>query len=1065
FTYRNFYNGGGVASGDLTGNGLPDLYFTSNQESNRLYLNLGDYRFRDVTDISGVGGNGSWATGVTFVDIDGNGLLDLYVCYAGDVEGRHRANELYVNLGTDDNGVPRFREAAAEYGVADEGYSTHAVFLDYDRDGLLDLYVVNNSFRPVSSFGLNNIRHERHDLGGDKLYRNTGSGFVDVSKEAGIFGSEIGFGLGVVAGDINGDGLPDLYVSNDFFERDYLYLNNGDGTFREVLDEQFPYISHFSMGLDLADVNNDGLLDLYVTDMMPADDYRLKTTASFESWDTFEARRANDYHYQYMRNMLHLNNGDGTFSDVGYLAGVARTDWSWSALLADFDLDGHKDIYVTNGIRHDLIDQDYISYLANDETRASVVRGENVDYLRLVHAMSSTPIVNHAFQNAAGGLGFRDVSDEWGLAYPSFSSGAAYVDLNNDGALDLVVNNIDEGVFVFRNNARALSSNRYLQIALEGDDMNRFGIGARVILQAGDQLLHQEQQPARGFQSSVDYVLTFGLGEVDTVESVTVRWPDGRVSRLENLSADQRIVIRQADAQQERWLREEPLSSSPLFVEVTDEIVLDFVHRENTFVDFDRDRLIPKMLSIEGPAVAVADVTGDGLDDLYIGGAKDQAGRLFVQEANGAFRSLNDDLFEADAVSEDVGALFVDVNADDRLDLYVVSGGNEFSDSSPALQDRLYLNEGGGVFHTAGSDVLPRSTLSGSRAAAGGLTSSTDLRIVVGGRVVPWKYGHAPRSMLLQQNGNGTFDDVAAHLAPALTTTGMITDAVWADVDGDGIEDLVVVGEWMPITVFRGEIDGSLRPVEIPALQNSHGWWNRIVAADLTGNGLTDFVIGNLGLNTRLQAAPDKPVSMHVGEFGGKGVVSQIVSYFNGDISYPMKTRNDLTRTLSYLRPQFPNNVDYAGKTVDDIFPAEELDDALLRVAHTFHTSVLLNRGNGLLDLVPLPRQAQLAPVYAIMVDDFDDDGHRDILLAGNFDGFLPDIGRAAAGYGLFLKGDGQGAFEAISPRESGFSIRGQVRALASLQTPAGRLIMAARNNDRPVFFRVTSEPLSIASN
>src|SRR5688500_11976331 len=506
FTYRNYYNGGGVGICDLTVDGLPELMIKSNLGGNRLYLNEGKFRFRDVTEDAGVGGNGYWATGVTFADVNGDGRLDIYVCYAGNVAGERRANELYVNKGLNEDGVPTFTEMAAAYGIADEGYATHAAFFDYDRDGDLDLYIVNNSFRPVASFGLRNIRHVRNALGGHKLFRNDGKRFVDVSEKAGIYGSEIAFGLGVAVGDVNRDGWPDVYVSNDFFERDYLYINNKDGSFTESLEKQMPYISYFSMGLDIADINNDGWPDVYVTDMLPEDEIRLKSTASFEGWDVYQTKLRNGYHHQFMRNMLHLNNGNGTFSDIGQMAGVARTDWSWSALIADYDLDGQKDIYVTNGLAKDVTSQDYISFLANDETMRSATEGKRVDFLKLVKAMSSTKLPDYAFRNR-GDLTFSNESAAWGLDTPSFSNGAAYGDLNGDGALDLVVNNVNDEAFVYRNNARSINKIRYLQVKLEGEGEeegegeNRFAIGAKVTLRKGTQLFFQELQPTRGFQS------------------------------------------------------------------------------------------------------------------------------------------------------------------------------------------------------------------------------------------------------------------------------------------------------------------------------------------------------------------------------------------------------------------------------------------------------------------------------------------------------------------------------------------------------------------------------------
>jgi hypothetical protein len=1051
FTYRNYYNGGGVAIGDLNGDGLPELLLTSNQGTNRLYQNQGEFRFRDITNEAGVAGKGFWATGVTFADINGDGLLDIYISYAGDVAGERRANELYIHQGLNADGVPSFTEMAAAYGIADQGYSTHAAFFDYDRDGDLDLYLVNNSFRPVSSFGLRNIRHVRDQMGGDKLYRNDGHRFVDVSEQAGIYGSELGFGLGVAVGDVNRDGWPDIYVSNDFFERDYLYLNRGDGTFAEVLEEQMPSISFSSMGLDLADINNDGWVDLYVTDMLPEDEQRLKTMASFETWDMYQAKLKNGYHHQFMRNMLHLNNGDGTFSEIGQLAGVERTDWSWTALAADFDLDGYKDIYVTNGIPRDLTSQDYISFLANDRTMQAAARSKRVDFLALVDAMGSTPVPNYAFRNR-GDLSFVNEAAAWGLGTSGFSNGAAYGDLDGDGALDLVVNNLNQEASVYRNNARALRpENQYLQVRLEGQGANRYGVGSRVTLWAGERMFVQELMPSRGFQSSVDYLLTFGIGMRESVDSVVVEWPDGRVGALRQVAAGQPVIVRQVDA-----AARERASAAPartLLMNVTEQVALDFVHRENAFVDFDRERLIPKLLSTEGPPVAVADVNGDGLADMYLGGAKDQAGRLLLQRRGGGFAAADGAVFEADRVSEDVGAAFFDADGDGAPDLYVVSGGSEYSDLAPALQDRLYLNDGRGRFRKA-EDHLPRELYSGSRVAAADYDGDGDQDLFVGGRVVPGRYGEDPPSALLLNDGRGRFSDVTDRLAPDLARIGMVTDALWQDVDGDGRVDLVVVGEWMPITIFRNMGSGKLERLDTPGLEKSHGWWNRIVAGDFTGDGHTDFVIGNLGLNTRLRAGEREPARMHVGDFDGNGFLEQIVSSYYRGASYPLTSRDDLIKSLPSLKSRYLKYADYAGKTVGDLFSPDELTNTVLKKAHTFATVLARNNGDGSFTLVPLPPEAQLAPVYGILADDFDRDGTLDLLLAGNFDGVKPEIGRMRAGYGLFLRGDGTGKFTPVRAAASGFLVPGQARHIQRIGTRQGDLYVVTRNNDRPLFFR-----------
>ena len=1070
FTYRNFYNGGGVGIGDLTGDSLPEIVLTSNQEGARLYLNLGAFRFRDITDDAGLDARrGAWATGVSLADVNGDGRLDVYVCRAGAGEPASRANELWINEGMSAGGVPRLVERAEEYGLADRSFSTHAAFLDYDRDGDLDLFLINNSPRPVSSFGTRNTRHVRDPWGGHKLYRNDGGRFSDVSAQAGIHGSEIGFGLGVAVGDVNRDGWPDVYVANDFFERDYLFLNKGDGTFDETLDQRTAAITYFSMGVDVADVDNDGWPDVYTTDMLPEDDYRFKLTAMFEGWDVYRTKVRNGYHHQFMRNMLQHNNRDGTFSDIGQMAGVAQTDWTWSALIADLDLDGWKDIFVTNGIAKDVTSQDYIAFLANEETMKGVTRGgrDKVDFTKLTKAMTATPLPDYAFRNT-GGLSFQNDAKRWGLDTPTFSSGAAYGDLDGDGALDLVVNNVDAEAFVYRNNARAqLPDRRFLQVRLEGADGNRFGVGARVTLRAGSETYVQEQAPARGFQSSMDYVLGFGIGANAAIDTLRVEWPDGRRSTMMGVAGNQRITVRQADAapgSREPARLAFASAESSVLTAVADTTVFPFRHRENDFVDFDRERLIPRMVSTEGPALAVADVNGDGLDDVYVGGAKDQPGALLVQGTDGRFAASNPGLFERDAISEDVGAVFFDATGDGRPDLYVTSGGSEYSEGAAPLQDRLYTNDGGGRFHKA-ADALPQEVASGSHPAAADFDGDGDLDLFVGGRVVPWSYGKPPQSMLLRNDGRGRFRDVTDEVAPGLARIGMVTDALWRDVDGDRRVDLVMVGDWMPITVFRNT-GARLAPLDVPGLRKSHGWWNRIVAADFNGDGAVDFAVANLGLNTRLRASEREPVSMLVKDFDGNGFAEQIVATYVQGKRHPLPLRDDLLRSIPSLKTRFLAYSAYAGKTLDEVFPPSTVADAVTHTAYTFATALLRNDGRGNFTVVALPAAAQVAPVFAMLPADVDGDGKLDLLLAGNFDGFKPEIGRAAASYGLLLRGDGRGTLRPVEATASGFVVPGQSRDIARVRTRAGVRYLIARNDDRVLVFqpRVGSTSSTIAA-
>jgi hypothetical protein len=752
--------------------------------------------------------------------------------------------------------------------------------------------------------------------------------------------------------------------------------------------------------------------------------------------------------------MLQRNNGDGTFTDLGQMAGVARTDWSWSALIADLDLDGKKDIFVTNGLARDVTSQDYVAFLANDETMRGAMRGNRVDFMGLIGAMSSTKLPDYAFRNE-GGLTFSNQSAAWGLDRPNFSNGAAYGDLDGDGALDLVVNNVNDEAFIYRNDARARRpGNHYLQLKLEGEGPNRFAVGAKATLRNGEQLFFQELEPTRGFQSSVDYVLTFGVGPIDTIEALTVDWPDGRTSRLEHVATNQRLTIRQQDSPAARIIPPvRPSARPPVFTDVTARVGLDFVHHENAFVDFDRERFIPKLLSTEGPFLTVGDVNADGLDDFFIGGAKDQASGLYVQQEDGRFAATNQALLAQNRISEDLGAAFFDANRDGHTDLYVVAGGSEFSDRAPGLEDRLYEGDGRGAFRkTAGR--LPLLYGSGSRAAGADFDGDGDVDLFVGGRVVPWRYGIDPPSTLLRNDGKGGFTDATPEVAPDLAHVGMVTDALWIDVDGDRRLDLVVVGEWMPITIFHNS-GTKLERLAAPGLDHSAGWWNRIVAADFTGDGRPDFVVGNLGLNTRLRATPAEPATMYVKDFDGNGFAEQIVCYYTDGVSYPLALRDDLVRGLPYLKARYLKYADYANQTAQDIF-GERLADAVVKRAETFATALARNNGDGSFTLVPLPREAQLAPVYGILASDFDADGHLDLVLAGNFDGVKPEIGRMSASRGLLLRGDGKGEFAPVRTAESGFLVTGQARDIQRLRTRRGDLYVVTRNNDRPLFFRAT---------
>ena len=1049
--YLYYYNGGGVAAGDVDGDGLPDLYLTSNLGPDRLYRNTGHFRFEDITERAGVQGPPGWTSGVAMADVNGDGRLDIYVS-AVDYLNMHGRNVLYVN-----NGNGTFTDRTQEYGLEHVGYSTQAAFFDYDGDGDLDMYLLNNSTHTERAASKNTNRTVRNTRAGDRLFRNDGGHFVDISARAGIYGGVEGYGLGVVASDVNLDGCLDLYVANDFQENDFLYINNCNGTFTESIARSTGHTSRFSMGVDAADFNNDGRPDVIVLDMLPEREDILNTSANAEDFNLFNLRLQAGYHPQYTRNTLQLNRGlaGGTvrFSEIGYLAGVFATDWSWAPLFADLDDDGFKDLFVTNGIYRRPNDLDYITYVGSEAVQASLAAGISVENLTpLLQRMPQIPLPNYAYRNN-GNLTFTNMADRWGLAQPGFSNGAAYVDFDNDGALDLVVNNLNAPAAIYRSRARAITGNHYLQVLLRGTGANTAGIGAKVVVvhQGTRQLL--EQMPTRGFQSSMDPRLHFGLARSRQIDSLVVIWPDRRYQVLTNVAADQLITLSQGDAVG-RYAYRQGVTSPPLFTDVTARIGIDVKHEENTFYDYGREPLMPHLLSTEGPALAVGDVNGDGLDDIYVGGAKWQAGWLMIQVRDGRFRASSQPAFRADSLAEDVDAAFFDANGDGHLDLYVVSGGNEFWEDAEALRDRLYLNDGQGNFHRA-EHALPTFFHNGSCVVPGDFNGDGHLDLLVGSRVVSRKYGLTPPSHLLQNDGRGRFIDVTLEKAPALAAAGMVSSAAWVDYDNDGQLDLIIAGEWMPVRAFRQENGQLVDRTTEAGLSGTNGWWNRVTAVDLNEDGRQDLVLGNLGLNSFIRASRTEPARLYVHDFFGNGTLEQILTFYNHGVSYPLAGRDELVRMMPQLRSRYPSYASFGASRIEDILPPSELRQATVLEAREFASAIALNRGNGSFDFRPLPNDAQYAPIYASLAEDFDGDGHTDLLVAGNFSGVTPVQGRYDASYGLLLHGDGAGHFEAVDLESSNLLIEGEVRHMALLRRANGeRLILVARNGDKPQILR-----------
>jgi hypothetical protein len=1042
YTYRNFYNGAGVGLADFNRDGLIDIYFCGNIVDNKLYINQGNFQFKDMTESAGVACPGVWSTGVSIADVNGDRWPDIYVCKSGDPDTPHRANELFIN-----NGNLTFTESASEYGIADLGLSTHATFFDYDRDGDLDCYLLNNSFQSVTEFDLRpGEREVRDSLGGNKLYRNEGGHFTDVSEEAGIYGSKIGFGLGVSVADLNRDGWMDLYVSNDFFERDYLYINNGDGTFSEELEEELTEISLGAMGADLADLNNDGYPEIFVTEMTAEGDARLKTKVLFEDWERYRSKVEKGYYHQFARNVLQLNNRNGTFSEIGRMSGVSTTDWSWGALMMDLDNDGYKDIFVANGIFKDLLDRDYLDLYSDPSVMRSMIRSEEQAILRIIDQIPSVRIPNYAFHNN-GDMTFTNLAAYWGLDMPSHSNGAAYGDLDNDGDLDLVVNNVNMPSFIYENNSDQLDGHHHLQLQLVGKAENTEAIGSSATLYAEGEIIYQEKVPMRGFKSSMDPRLHFGMGKATHIDSIEVQWPDGSCTRLYDVEVDQLIELVQG-VEVVHCPPSITVAAKKIVQEIPGPNGLGYRHIENDFNDFDRNRLLFQMHSNEGPPMAVTDVNGDGLEDLYLGGAKDQPGCLYIQTGNGKFHLSNTGLMELDRGSEDTDAHFFDADMDGDPDLYVTSGSNELPSTSSALLDRLYINNGKGVFSRS-DQVLPAGRYeSSSCVEAADFDGDGDMDLFVGIRLQPFQYGVPANGYLLENDGFGRFSRVSEEIAPDLIRMGMITDMKWADLEGDGDPDMVVVGDWMPVKVLVNEEGRFSDRSDEYGLSGTEGWWQTIEIADLDGDGDDDFVLGNHGRNSYFRTSPEKPLTMYVNDFDLNGRVEQIICGYSGDTLVPLVLRDDLLRQLPVLASRYQKYADYVGQSIHDMFSTEVLERSVVLPVRVLESCILINDGKGRLALEPLPSEAQYAPVYAILSEDLDGDGRCDLVVGGNQTRAKPQTGIYTASYGLYLKGTGKADFLAVPPLHSGLSILGEIRELKIINVNGSRVLVVVRNND-----------------
>ena len=1051
FKYRNFYNGGGVAIGDINNDGLADIYLTGNMEANRLYLNKGDMTFEDISETAGVTGSKPWSTGVLMVDVNSDGLLDIYVSNAGNLEGNNHDNDLYIN-----NGDLTFTERASEYNLAKTGFSTHASFFDYDKDGDLDAYILNNSNIPVSSLGYAEQREVRaqdwegvpHIFRGvgDMLLENRDGTFVDVSEQAGIYGSLIGFGLGVMITDINKDLYPDIYVSNDFYERDYLYINNQDGTFKEDIKNWTSHLSLSAMGIDMADINNDGHAEIFITDMLPEPEERVKSVMEFEGYNVYKLKQSKDFYQQYIQNTLQLNNGNGSFSEVAYFSGVHATDWSWAGLMFDMDNDGLRDIFITNGINHDLTDLDFVDFFANEIIQKMALTGRKESIDSIIAKMPIKPQPNFAYRNK-GDITFDKANAEWGFELPSMSNGAAYGDLDNDGDLDLVVNNVNMHSFVYKNNTESQKDHNYIKLNIKGTGANPFAVGTTMLLYYDDNTVLQELMPSRGFQSSMDYVQTIGLGKATQIDSIRIIWPDDKTLLKKNVAANQLLNVDYKEADEIYSIPEKVIPKT--LVRELENSTLS-AHTENNYNDFDYEGLIYKQLSQEGPAMAIGDINGDGHEDVFVGGAKDQAAVLYKHTGGGSLKAQPQAVFNEDARHEDTAAAFFDADGDGDLDLMVGTGGNQVGDED-TYRSRLYINNGNGNFGRS-ENIIPSVFKNISVIAPHDFDNDGDIDVMVGSRSVVGTYGVDPDHIFLENNGDGSFLEATERLAYDLKDGGMITDAIWADINGDSKKDLITVSEWGTPVIYK---NSGRRLTRLNSdLDSLHGWWNTVEAADLDQDGDLDLVLGNKGRNLHYKPEEGRPMKMWINDFDNNGTIEQIVTLHKDGKDFPIHQKKELTEQMVKLKKENLKASEYARRSVDELFPAEIFENSIMKQSSISESVVAVNKGNGKFEIVSLPPRVQLSCVCDISCTDVDKDGNLDLILGGNNYEFKPQFSRLDANYGSVLLGDGKMGFHWQDYNTSGFFIRDEVKHLETFKDKDGKSFMfVAINDNKPKIF------------
>lgn len=1058
FLFRNFYNGGGVAIGDVNNDGLADVLLTSNMGENQLYINEGGFKFDNITPRSGLRQDSMWSTGVVFADINADGWLDIFVCNSGHMADGNRRNKLYIN-----NRDLTFTESAAEYGLDVVGYTTQVSFFDYDLDGDLDCFMINNSPIPVNTLNNANRRDLPDSLwrvadflkgGGNHLYRNDDGHFTEVTSKAGIHSSLISFGLGVSVGDVNGDGWPDVYVSNDSYERDYLYINQKDGTFKDETDDWLQHMSMSSMGADIADINNDGYPDIFSTDMFPENDFRLKTMGAFDNIDFFNSKLKAGFSYQYPRNCLQLNNQDGRFVEIANYSGVAATDWSWGALFFDADNDGYNDIFVCNGINRDVTNLDFMDFFANDVYQRMVLTGKKKGVDEVLKKIPRTPLANRVFRNS-GKLKFDDVGDAWGFSQKSFSNGAAYGDLDNDGALDIVINNENGPAFVYKNRSRQINKNKFLGLLLRGRGKNTFAIGSKIMIYADNEIISREVVPSRGFQSSMDYKQIIGLGQSPKVDSMIIIWPDRTLTKYEHPALDTVMVIQQPSKTSANVM--DSIAQQPDVATIFRQVKNGFErHIEDDNIDFYYERNIPEMLSKEGPKATEGDVDGDGLEDIYIGGTKDHPGQLYLQKTPGLFSKSDQRVFYEYSDFEDAAVLFFDADNDGDLDLFVGPGGNNNQTFSRQMQNRLYKNDGRGNF-SIDVQAFPASGMNVGVAVAYDFNKDGYPDLFVGGRNFPREYGVSPSSFLYLNDGTGRFKDIAETKNSDIFKIGMVTGAVWADITGDSDKELIIVGEWMAPRIFSF---GNDHFTEIKtSLRDMNGWWQTVVATDINGDGKTDLILGNVGENFYLRPDSAAPVKLWINDFNQNKSLDKILTYTVDGKDMPVFLKRDVQDQIPAIKKQNLKHEDYATKSIQDLFPPEIIKTSVVKQFNYASSVVALNGGKGNFTIRKLPQMAQLSSINAIECADVNGDGRPDLITGGNLFDFIPQLERLDASFGSVMINDGDGNFSWIPQKATGLNVVGQVKDIARIKAKEASYFLFLRNNDFPDLYYLGRVP------